>query len=139
MITKNRIVSIVEDDPSNALFFQEALKGLTGISIITFTDPHLALRHFQEFNYAYVLVISDFKMQGLDGFKFLKSIKDTNPFVRTMLITAAFRFDNKIFQTYIKKKIIDGFVQKPIGLHDFLKEVETQLQMYETQKKYPIQ
>ncbi|HEY7777333.1 MAG TPA: hypothetical protein VIA09_02225 [Nitrososphaeraceae archaeon] len=37
-------------------------------------------------------------------------------------------------QEYTKKKIIDGFVQKPIGLNDFLKEVDMQLQMYETKK-----
>ncbi|HTH20586.1 MAG TPA: hypothetical protein VL854_00075 [Nitrososphaeraceae archaeon] len=29
MSTKNRIVSIVEDDSSNVLFFHEALKGLS--------------------------------------------------------------------------------------------------------------
>jgi DNA-binding NtrC family response regulator len=137
MSTNNRIVSIVEDDPSNALFFNEALKGFAGITLFTFTDPFSALEHFREFDYAYVLVISDFKMDGLDGFEFLKSIKDTNPFVRTMLITAAFRLDNKTFQKYIKKKIINGFIQKPICLHDFLKEVNTQLQLYETQKRYP--
>ncbi len=68
----------------------------------------------------------------------LKCIKDVKPLVRTILITAVFRFEDKRLQEYTKKKIIDGFVQKPIGLNDFLKEVDTQLQMYETQKRYPI-
>ena len=36
-----------------------------------------------------------------------------------------------IFQEYTKKKIINGFLQKPIGLHDFIKEVTTQLDAYE--------
>jgi DNA-binding NtrC family response regulator len=137
MSTNKRIVSIIEDDPSNVLFFQEALKAFSGITVFTFTDPALALEHFQELDYAYVLVISDFRMDGLDGFELLKSIKEENPFVRTILITAAFRFDNKILDEYIKKKIINGFIQKPIRLHDFLKEVDTQLQLYETQKRYP--
>jgi DNA-binding NtrC family response regulator len=122
----NRIVSTVEDDPSTILFFREALKGFSGITIFTFTDPVLALEHFQDYDYAYVLVISDFKMPGMDGMELLKNIKDSNRFVRTILITAAFRLDNKIFQEYTKKKIINGFIQKPISLHDFLKEVETQ-------------
>jgi len=77
-------------------------------------------------------------MQDFDGFELLKNIKDANPFVRTILITAAFRFDNIIFQEYTKKKIINGFIQKPISLHDFLKEVDTQLQLYEIQKRYPL-
>jgi DNA-binding NtrC family response regulator len=122
----NRIVSTVEDDPSTILFFREALKGFSGITIFTFTDPVLALEHFQDYDYAYDLVISDFKMPGMDGMELLKNIKDSNRFVRTILITAAFRLDNKIFQEYTKKKIINGFIQKPISLHDFLKEVETQ-------------
>ena len=47
--------------------------------------------------------------------------------------------DDNLLREYTKKKIIDGFVQKPIGLHDFIKEVDTQLQAYEMQKKFPYQ
>lgn len=32
----------------------------------------MALEHFQVNEYAYVLVISDYKMPGLDGMEFLK-------------------------------------------------------------------
>lgn len=135
MSANNRIVSIVDDDPGTTLFFHEALRTVGGITLSTFTDPILALEHFQVNGYAYVLVISDFKMPGLNGMEFLKKIKDSNRFVRTILMTA-FMIDDDIFQEYTKKKIIDGYIQKPIGLHDLLKEVDTQLQYYEIQKKY---
>lgn len=137
MIANNRIVSIIDDDPSTTLFFREAVKGFTGITVVDFTDPILALEHFQKYDYAYVLVICDFKMPGLDGIKLLKNIKESNRFVRTILITAAFTIDDNLLLEYTKKRIIDGFVQKPIGLYDFLKEVETQLSYYENQKKFP--
>lgn len=136
MIANNRIVSIIDDDPSTTLFFREAVKGFTGITVVDFTDPILALEHFQKYDYAYVLVICDFKMPGLDGIKLLKNIKESNRFVRTILITAAFRIDDNLLLEYTKKRIIDGFVQKPIGLHDFI-QVDTQLQAYEMQKKFP--
>lgn len=136
MFVNNRIVSIIDDDPSTTLFFREAVKGFTGITVVDFTDPILALEHFQKYDYAYVLVICDFKMPGLDGIKLLKNIKESNRFVRTILITAAFRMDDNLLREYTKKKIIDGFVQKPIALHDFLKEVDTQLSYYENQKKF---
>jgi len=139
MYANDRIVSIIDDDPSTTLFFREALKEFTGITAVAFTDPILALEHFQKYDYAYVLVISDYKMAALNGMEFLKKIKEYNRFVRTILITAAFRMDDNLFQKYTKKKIIDGFVQKPIGLHDFIKEVDTQLQAYEMQKKFPYQ
>jgi len=57
----NRIVSIVDDDP-HIIFFHEALQSIPGIRIFTFTDPVLALDHFQVNDYAYVLVLSDFKI-----------------------------------------------------------------------------
>jgi two-component system response regulator (stage 0 sporulation protein F) len=136
MSAENRIVSIVDDDPGTTMFFQEALQTIAGISIFTFTDPILALEDFQVKEYAYVLVISDFKMPGLSGMELLKKIKDSNRFVRTILMTA-FTIDDNLFQEYTKKKIINGFLQKPIGLHDLIKEVNTQLDSYEVQKKYP--
>ena len=136
MSANNRIVSIVDDDPGTTIFFHEALQNIPGITVFTFTDPVLALEHFQDMGYAYVAVISDFKMPGLNGIELLKKIKDLNRFVRTIL-TTAFEIDDNIFQEYTKKKIINGFLQKPIGLHDLIKEVNTQLDSYEVQKKYP--
>ncbi|HXV89324.1 MAG TPA: response regulator [Nitrososphaeraceae archaeon] len=137
MIANNRIVCIIDDDPNTTLFFREAVKGYTGITVVDFTDPILALEHFQKYDYAYVLVICDFKIPGSDGIKLLKNIKESNRLVRTILITAAFTIDDNLLLEYTKKRIIDGFVQKPIGLYDFLKEVETQLSYYENQKKFP--
>ncbi len=136
MSANNRIVSIVDDDPATTIFFNEALRSIPGITVFTFTDPILALEHFQDKGYAYVAVISDFKMPGLNGMEFLKKIKDLNRFVRTILMTA-FEIDDTLFQEYTKKKIINGLLQKPIGLHDLIKEVNTQLDSYEVQKKYP--
>jgi DNA-binding NtrC family response regulator len=118
------------------MLFHEALKSISGITIFTFTDPILALEHFQVNEYAYVLVISDFKMPGLNGMEFLKKIKELNRFVRTILMTA-FTIEDKVYREYTKKKIINAFLQKPIGIHDILKEVDTQLHSYEMQKKFP--
>jgi DNA-binding NtrC family response regulator len=136
MSVENRIVSIVDDDPGTTMFFQKALRTIAGITIFTFTDPILALEHFQVKGYTYVLVISDFKMPGLNGMEFLKKIRDSNRFVRTILMTA-FTIEDNLFRKYTKKKIINGFLQKPIALHDLLIEVNTQLESYELQKKYP--
>ena len=132
----NRIVVIVDDDLEITLLFREALKDISRVKIFTFTDPVLALEHFQVNEYAYVLVISDFKMPGLNGMEFLKKIKALNPFVRTILMTA-FEIEDKIFREYTKNKIIDAFLQKPIGMHDLIKEVDTQLHSYENQKRLP--
>lgn len=136
IVTKSKLVAIVDDDLDITILFREALKSIAGITIFTFTDPILALEHFQVNEHAYVLVISDFKMPGLNGMEFLKKIRDMNRFVRTILMTA-FEKDDKIFREYTKKKIIDAFLQKPIGIHDLIKEVDTQLHNCENQKRHP--
>ena len=136
MSDTNRMVCIVDDDLEITILFHEALKSISRVKIFTFTDPVLALEHFQVNEYAYVLVISDFKMPGLNGMEFLKKIKALNPFVRTILMTA-FEIEDKIFRDYTKHKIIDAFLQKPIGMHDLIKEVDTQLHYYENQKSLP--
>ena len=87
-MSTNRIICIVDDDADITLLFHDILNGITGVTVLTFTDPILALQHFQVNEHAYVLVISDFKMSGLNGMEFLKKIKDLNPSVRTILMTA---------------------------------------------------
>jgi hypothetical protein len=52
---------------------------------------------------------------------------------RTILMTA-FTIEDNLFREYTKKKIINGFLQKPIALHDLIVEVTTQLDSYELQK-----
>lgn len=132
----NRIVCIVDDDLDITVLFRKVLQTISGVTVFTFTDPILALEHFQINDFAYVLVISDYKMPGLNGMEFLRRIKDANRFVRTILMTA-FAIDDEKFREYTKEKIINAFIQKPIGIHDLLKEVDTQLHSYEIQKKFP--
>lgn len=126
----------MDDDLDICILFRDALQTMLGVTIFTFTDPILALEHFQINDFAYVLVISDFKMPGINGMDFLKRIREANRFVRTILMTA-FTIDDKMFREFTKNKIINAFLQKPIGIHDLLKEVDTQLHSYEMQKRFP--
>jgi len=126
----------VDDDLDISTLFSDALKNIQGISVYNFTDPVLALEHFDTNNRYYVLVISDLRMPGLNGMEFLRRVKEDNSFVRTILMTA-FDVNDKMFGQYVKKKIIDAFLQKPVKIHDLLREVESQLHSFEIQKRYP--
>ncbi len=136
IVSKKRLVAIIDDEKDITVLFSDALRGIKGISIFTFTDPKIALEHFKINNTAYVLVISDLRMPELNGMELIEKIKGENPFVRTILMTA-FAINDDIFQEYTKKKIINAFLQKPIHIHDLLKEVNTQLHSYEMQKTFP--
>ncbi|HEX5920182.1 MAG TPA: response regulator [Nitrososphaeraceae archaeon] len=129
----NRYLSIVDDESDITMSFHEALKSLPGITIFTFTEPQLALEHFKTNKNSYALVISDLRMPVINGFQLLKTVKDLNPEVRTVLITA-FDVERKLFQEYTKKEIINGFAQKPINRDNLLQEVREQLHIYEKQK-----
>lgn len=45
----------------------------------------------------------------------------------------AFEVNDDIFQQYIKQKIINGFLQKPITVKDLIGEVKNQLRAYQSQ------
>jgi YesN/AraC family two-component response regulator len=71
-------------------------------------------------------------MPGLDGMQLIKKIKELNQLVRTILMTA-YEVDDVVFKEYVKKEIINGFLQKPIRL-DNMREVNNQLRYFESRK-----
>lgn len=135
LLQSNKFVSIVDDEDDITELFRNALKVLPGLSIFAFTDSMLALEHFKTNKHHYALVISDLRMPVINGIQFLKSVKDLNAQVRTVLMTA-FDVEDELFQEYTKKEIINGFAQKPIKLETLFKEINAQLHSYEMQKIY---
>lgn len=132
-MASKRLVAVVDDEMDITVLFRDALETIKGISIFTFTDPKMALEHFEMNNEYYVLIISDFRMPGLNGTELLKKMKDTNPSVRTILMTA-FEVNDVNFREYIKQNIINSFLQKPIKLKDLHVEVVKQINMYNKSK-----
>lgn len=122
----NRIVSIVDDELDIALLFCDALRTINGIQVFKFTDPILALEHLKINAKDYRLIISDLRMPIINGLQLLKTVKDLNPLIRTILMTA-FQIDDSLFQEYTTKGIINGFLQKPMDLKHLLAEVNKQM------------
>lgn len=133
--TSNKLVSIVDDERDITELFRDALRRLPVLSIFTFTDPAIALEHFRINKRFYALVIADLRMPVINGAQLLKTVKDLNPKVRTILMTA-FDVKDKLFQEYSKKEIINGFARKPIRLETLVQEVNAQLHSYEIRKIY---
>lgn len=132
-LSKSKLVAIVDDEEDIIELFKDALVSINGIAIFTFTDPVMALKHFAINKEKYALVISDLRMPTLAGTELIKKLKNTNPFVRTILMTA-FAVNDDIFQKYARNELINGFLQKPIRLNDLRAEVNYQLHAYELRK-----
>lgn len=128
-MVKKRLIAIVDDEPDILKLFQDFLSKIKGISIFTFTDPLMALEHVRMNKNEYVLVISDLRMPSLDGLELVKVIKDLNPLVRTILMTA-FATKDDLFQDYARQEIINNFLLKPVLLADLYKQVTKELRIY---------
>ena len=65
----------------------------------------------------YGLVISDIRMPVMNGYEFIKKVKDMKPIVKAFLMTA-FRVDDIEYHQYQDIKV-DKIIQKPILLEYF--------------------
>ena len=129
MSVKSNFVSIVEDEPEIKNLFYDALrKTVYDLKILRFCYSTLALEHYKSNKGDYRLVIADWKMPKMNGLELLNRVKQLNPNVRSMLISA-FEVQNELrFQRYIEEGIIDRFIQKPTTLNYLCREVNNQIQ-----------
>jgi DNA-binding NtrC family response regulator len=127
-----KIVSVVDDDLNTTELFHVALsENVDGISVVSFNDPVIALEHFAANKDAYVLVISDLRMPGLNGLELLKKVKNSNPKVRTILMSA-YNFDEDLlFLKYMKEGIIDSSIDKPVTINRLCQRVRDELELYQ--------
>ena len=130
--TNKKIVSIVDDEIDIIVLFENAIcADITGISVVSFNDPGIALEHFSKNKHAYALVISDMRMLNMGGLALLNKVKELNPKVRTMLVSAYDFHNNPIFEKYLQKGIIDSFMEKPIKINRLCQKVGDEIQAYQ--------
>ena len=112
-------VAIIDDEPDLAYLFKEALSQIDGAEVFAFTDPSLALEHFKANHQNYMVIISDYRMPTMTGMELLSKIKDVNPAV-TRIMMSAFEIQDELFQEY---NCIDKFLQKPVLMTALIDEV----------------
>ena len=86
-----------------------------GFLVDSFTTPEEALQSFKSNAEAYSLLLSDVRMPGLSGIQLARKVKEINPNVKVVLMTAFEIRDNE-FSKVFPSSGIDGFVQKPIRI-----------------------
>jgi DNA-binding NtrC family response regulator len=112
-------IAIIDDEPDLACLFKEALSQIDGAEVFAFTDPLLALEHFQTNHQNYMVIISDYRMPSMTGIELLSKIKDVNPAV-TRIMMSAFEIQDELFQEF---RCVDKFLQKPVLMTDLINEV----------------
>ena len=114
---ENQFISVVDD---LVYLFKEALSTIKGVDVVAFTDSILALEHFQTNYMNYRCVVSDFRMPSMNGAELLDKMKQINPEVKRVLISA-FEIEDDIFKNY---QCIDKFLQKPILMTELISEIQ---------------
>ena len=112
-------IAIIDDEPDLAYLFKEALSQIDGVQVFAFTDPSLALEHFKANHPNYMVVISDYRMPTMTGMELVSKIKDVNPAVIRIMMSA-FEIQDELFK---ECNCVDKFLQKPVLIVDLINEV----------------
>jgi CheY-like chemotaxis protein len=73
------------------------------------------------------LVLSDVRMPGMPGFEFIRRVREMEPNVKILLMSA-FEISDSEFSRALPPAIkIDGFVQKPVSPKELVKIIKDTL------------
>src|ERR671913_749749 len=116
---------VVDDDPDIVQVLKLGLLK-NRFLVNAFTNPEEALQSFKNNAESYCLVLSDVRMPGLSGIQLAKGVKEINPNVKVVLMTAFEIRDNEFSKVFPSTRV-DGFAQKPIGIRELTNKIRSVL------------
>ncbi len=118
MKEKNISILILDDEPIVTKRLKPALEK-KGYHVETFTRSIDALTRFR--NNPFDIVITDLKMEGIDGMEFLTEVKELKPETEVIVITGFATMDTA--RESFQKGVLD-FLAKPFRLSEIYEAVE---------------
>ena len=112
---------VVDDEPDIVHVLKLGLQQ-NGFLVDGFTNSEEALQSLKSNAESYCLVLSDVRMPGLTGIQLAKRVKEINPNVKVVLMTAFEIRDNEFSKLFPSTRV-DGFVQKPIGIRELTNKI----------------
>jgi CheY-like chemotaxis protein len=96
-----------------------------GFNICGFIKPTIALEHYKTSSENHHLVISDLQMPKMNGFEFIRKIKEINFNVKVFLMTCFEMNDLEELSSSINpssptKLMIDEFIRKPFSIEKLI-------------------
>ena len=132
-----KAIAIIDDEIDLVNLFQEALEN-NGFKVCAFTDPIQAFNILEKKIQEYGLILSDFRMPNLNGYELCTKLKQLNPELKVILMSA---YD--IMECDTSKFTI---VKKPILIAKLLQIIRDSLEygddnnsiIYDTKNSKPI-
>jgi len=121
--TINKYILLVDDEKDILELYTEYLTS-NGLKIIPFSDPMEALNYLHGNLNNCSLVITDYQMDQMSGFDFIKNIRgiDVNFIIKIIVITAYIK--NNLLIDKSNNLRIDKIIEKPILLEKLKDEVK---------------
>ena len=112
----NKSILAVDDENAIVDIIKQSLQRQE-FKVCTFTDPFKALAHFNSASKEdyHVIVLSDIRMPGMNGYEFVRKVKECDPKVKVVLMSA-FEINEKEFHNLLPDVKVDAFLQKPFSL-----------------------
>jgi DNA-binding NtrC family response regulator len=115
-------VLVIDDDPDIVRVLKLGLQK-NRFLVSGFTNPEEALQSIKSNTEDYCLVLSDIRMPVLSGIQLARKVKEINPSIKVLLMTAFFEIRDDEFSKVFPSVHVDGFVQKPIGIKDLTNKI----------------
>ena len=122
----------IQQKPSSVLLIDDDKDILTtlklslerkGMNTYGFTNPVLAVEHFRNNAANYDIVITDIRMQQMNGFEVARTVKKIRPDIKLAFITA-FEMNKSEFEEVLPSTKVDIFITKPVKPSTFVKIIK---------------
>jgi DNA-binding NtrC family response regulator len=114
---------LIIDDEKIVCDMAQRILSQEGYEVETFTDSTQALERIR--NKKFDLVITDLKMENIDGMDILKEVNQLHPDTKVIMLTAYATLDAAI--DAIRERIFD-FFPKPVKIEDLKRSVKKALE-----------
>ena len=122
MLRKRRSILLV-DDELDIIKSVERWVESAGFKVYGFVDPIQALEYFQNYSDHINLVLSDIRMQKMNGIEFVKKVKAIRPETKVIFMTAI-ETDLPELSKTLPSVRIDGFMLKPGSLESLVDTIK---------------
>ena len=122
MLRKRPSILLV-DDELDIIKSVERWVEAAGFNVYGFVDPIQALKYFQNYSDHINLVLSDIRMQKMNGIEFVKKVKAIRPETKVIFMTAI-ETDLPELSNTLPSVRIDGFMLKPGSLESLVDTIK---------------
>jgi two-component SAPR family response regulator len=110
----DKSILIVDDECDDANLIKQSLQ-TNRRKVSVFTDPVMALEDFRMNCKTCSVILSDIRMPGINGYEFIRKVKEIDKQVKVILMSA-FEIQDKEFHNVLPDIKVDAFLQKPFSL-----------------------